>query len=68
MAIKECTRYQASWGDWYVGITLEDQYFEFRFDHFPSSEEVDSVVANFIESMKELEPMFGLEAENGKIA
>jgi len=42
--MKEITRYQASWGAWYVQVLTDDgQRIELKFDHEPKLEEVEKV-------------------------
>ena len=42
--MKEITRYQASWGAWYVQVLLDDgRRMELKFDHEPKPEEVEKV-------------------------
>lgn len=68
MAIKERTRYQASWGDWYVQVEVDGQVIEFRFDHFPTSEEVDDMTNQYIAQLEEMKATtIELEAEDGEI-
>ena len=43
--MKERTRYQASWGTWYVQVTLDDgRIVELKFIDEPKPEEVEKVV------------------------
>lgn len=64
--IMERARYQASWGDWYVQVELNEEVIEFRFDKFPTSESIEAVVKEYLthlEAMKEA--TIELEAEDG---
>ena len=64
--IMERARYQASWGDWYVQVELNEEVIEFRFDKFPKSESIEAVVKEYLthlEAMKEA--TIELEAEDG---
>lgn len=64
----ERTRYQASWGAWYVQINLDGQVIELKFDHEPSTLEVDAKAQMVWESMQPPAPTIELEAENGVVA
>lgn len=50
--MKERTRYQASWGAWYVQVTMDDgQIVELKFDHEPKPEMVDKQAQVIADSM-----------------
>ena len=51
--MKERTRYQASWGAWYVQVTMDDgQDVELKFDHEPTWAEVEPVAQSVWASMQ----------------
>lgn len=64
--MKERTRYQASWGDWYVQIEFDNgQIIELKFDHEPTSIEVDAKAQEVWENMQPPVPTIELETEDG---
>jgi hypothetical protein len=61
----ERTRYQASWGVWYVQIEYSTgQIVEFKFDHEPTVDEIQPIAQKVWESMQPAETTFILEAED----
>lgn len=67
MSITERTRYQASWGAWYVQVTMDDgQTVELKFDHEPTWAEVEPVAQQVWLSIQPPETTIILEAEDGK--
>lgn len=60
----ERTRYQASWGAWYVQIEIGGQIVELKFDHEPKWEEVEKVAQQVWLNMQLPEPIIILEAED----
>lgn len=62
----ERTRYQASWGAWYVQVQFDDgQIVELKFDHEPTSIEVDAKAQEDWMNMQPPAPTIELEAEDG---
>lgn len=61
MTWTERTRYQASWGAWYVQIELDGEVCELRFDHSPTTAEIDPLAQQVWASMQ---PTIILEAED----
>ncbi len=49
---KERTRYQASWGDTYVQVTIDGQIIELKFKEEPKFEELEKKVLEIAESIK----------------
>lgn len=64
MTWTERTRYQASWGAWYVQIEIDGRVFELKFDHEPTAEEIEPIAQQIWLSMQEPEPTIILEAED----
>ena len=64
MTWTERNRYQASWGAWYVQIELDGQVVELKFDHSPSTEEIDPIAQQLWLNMQPPEPTVILEAED----
>jgi hypothetical protein len=65
--MKERTRYQASWGDWYVQVQFEDiGIVELKYDHEPDSAEVEAKAQEVWLNAQPPEPTVELEAEDGK--
>ena len=63
----ERARYQASWGDWYVQLELDQEIIEFRFDKFPTPESIDAVVKEYLANMEAMKATtIELEAEDGE--
>ena len=61
----ERVRYQASWSAWYVQIQFSTgEIFEFKFDHEPTTLEIDPVAQQVWLSIQEPEPTIVLEAED----
>jgi hypothetical protein len=65
MTWTERVRYQASWGDWYVQINLDEQVVELKFDHEPTSIEVDAKAQEVWLNMQPPAPTIGLITEDG---
>ena len=62
---KERTRYQASWGAWYVQIQFcTGEIVELKFDHEPTAQEIAPVAQQGRIPMQEPEPTIILEAED----
>ena len=62
----EIRRYQASWGDWYVQIAIDERVLELRFDAEPSPAELYDAVKAVLEA--EIVPVVvTLEAEDGEV-
>lgn len=49
---KERTRYQSSWGSWYVQVNLDGQVVELKFNDEPKFEELEKKVLEIAESIK----------------
>ena len=49
---KERTRYQSSWGSWYVQVNLDGQVVELKFSDEPKFEELEKKVLEIAESIK----------------
>jgi hypothetical protein len=64
MTWTERNRYQASWGAWYVQIEIDGQVVELKFQHSPSTEEIDPIAQQVWQSMQPPEPTIILEAED----
>ena len=64
MSWTERTRYQASWGDWYVQIEIDGQVVELKFNHSPTAEEIEPVAQQVWASMQPPEETIILEAED----
>ena len=64
MTWTERTRYQASWGDWYVQIEIDGQICELRFGHPPTAEEIDPLAQQLWLDMQAPESTIILEAED----
>lgn len=64
MTWTERNRYQASWGAWYVQIEIDGQVVELKFDHSPSTEEIDPIAQQVWATMQPPEPTIILEAED----
>ena len=64
MTWTERTRYQASWGAWYVQIEIGNEICELKFDHSPTSAEIDPIAQQAWASMQPPEPTIILEAED----
>ena len=65
--MKERTRYQASWGAWYVQVTMNDgQIVELKFDHEPKWEEVEKIALSLppIEILPEPPQLVELTVDN----
>ena len=67
MTWTERTRYQASWGAWYVQIELDGQAVELKFDHSPSTEEIDPIAQQVCASMQPPAPTIEVVAEDGVV-
>lgn len=64
--MKERTRYLASWGDWYVQIEFDNgQIIELKFDHEPTSAEVEAKAQEVWTASQPPEPTVELETEDG---
>lgn len=64
--MNERTRYQASWGAWYVQVQFEDiGIVELKFDHEPTSAEVEAKAQEVWANMQPPAPTIKLEAEDG---
>ena len=64
MTWTERNRYQASWGAWYVQIEIDGQVVELKFDHSPTTEEIDQIAQQVWLSMQPPESTILLEAED----
>jgi hypothetical protein len=65
MTWTERTRYQTSWGAWYVQIEYPNgQSVELKFDHSPTVAEIDPIAQQVWLSMLPPEPTIILEAED----
>ena len=64
MTWTERTRYQASWGAWYVQIEIGWQVVELKFDHSPTFAEIDPIAQQVWASMQPPAPAIILEAED----
>ena len=65
MTWTERTRYQASWGDWYVQIQFETgEIVELKFDHQPTADEIQPLAEQVWDSMQPPEETIILEAED----
>lgn len=65
MTWTERTRYQASWGDWYVQIQFgTGEIIELRFDNEPTMQEIDPIAQQVWLSMQPQETTIILEAED----
>ena len=62
--IKEIRRYQASWGDWYVQVVVDDRLIELRFLMEPNEAQVYETVTSSVEAEKLA--LVILEAEDGE--
>jgi hypothetical protein len=61
----ERTRYQASWGAWYVQVQFDNgQIVELKFDHNPTNAEIDQIAQQVWAAMQPPEPTIILEAED----
>jgi len=67
MTWTERTRYQASWGAWYVQIELDGQVVELKFDHSPSTEEIEPIAQQVWASMQPPAPTIEVVAEDGAV-
>jgi hypothetical protein len=64
----ERTRYQASWGDWYVQVQFDDgQIVELKFDHSPTNAEIDPIAQRIWLSMQPPQPTIEVIAEDGVV-
>ena len=63
----ERTRYQASWGAWYVQIEIDGQVVEWKFDHSPTFAEIDPIAQQVWQSMQPPEPTIEVVAEDGVV-
>ena len=64
---KERTRYQASWGVWYVQVILDDgRMVELKFDNEPKAEEVEKVALSLpaVEILPEPPQLVELTVDN----
>ena len=61
----EIRRYQASWGDWYVQVTIYGRLLELRFLMEPDKGQVYEAVTSLVEAEKAA-PVT-LEAEDGEV-
>ena len=65
MTWTERNRYQSSWGAWYVQIEFgTGESVELKFDHEPTTQEIDPIAQQVWLSMQEPEPTIILEAED----
>lgn len=68
MTYTERIRYQASWGDWYVQVQFETgEIVELKFDHEPTSAEVEPLAQQAWLGMQPPEPVIEIVAEDGTI-
>ena len=66
--MKERTRYQASWGDWYVQIEFDNgQIIELKFGHEPTSIEVDARAREAWANTQPPAPTIEVVAEDGMV-
>ena len=61
----ERTRYQASWGAWYVQIVIDGNIAELKFDHSPSVAEIEPIAQQVWLSMQPQVPTIGVITEEG---
>lgn len=65
--MNERTRYQASWGAWYVQMQFDDgQIVELKFNHEPGGAEVEAKAQEVWLSMQLPTPTIEIEAEDGE--
>ena len=67
MTWTERTRYQASWGAWYVQIEIDGQVVELKFDHSPTAAEIDPIAQQVWLSMQPPAPTIEVVAEDGAV-
>ena len=68
MTWTERTRYQASWGAWYVQIQFSTgEIVELKFNHSPSAAEIDPIAQQVWASMQPPAPTIEVVAEDGVV-